>query len=716
MYSIRFRRPRRLPRLLHRSRAARLAIGAAVVIVGGAAASVRGFLSCPRWLAAQPVSPPAALSTCARVSEADLADCLRQQQQRQLVSKVARRAAMRVEAKAEGSALRVARGARRGRSRRDRTACVAVASPSEPAKEGGSGMGVAAAVAGGVAAAVAAALKLAEDAGEDAAVAIRESSLLPDEEHFIAVLTALREEGYPEQVARLFKEMRGTLPVSCEAFSQVLKAQRDLQRWSSVIDVYRLMERQGFDPVLEDRNAMLQALRKVGRVDEAVERLDDMASSSSGSNSWPDAESYSTVLKGLRRVDQSDTSLRLLMAMKDRKLVPDIISYTSSLRSIMRAQQWEDGLQVFDEMRGPDGVGLSSENILVTLRGLVGAGQLPKAGEILAELEASHMDLLSQAHYDFMIHAYDRANKFQEVVGLASRMGAAGIEPHEITTGTVLGACRNLGLWQAAIQVLGTLTQKSSQERGEDDEEELHLSAYATVLRACADAGQWEEVLRLNDELKSRAEDEQCLAAFVVAPVLAALYEADRHDEAAKLYRQAARAGHFRLWRRQRLGPGPSFLDARMLLPQVAAIAVKTKLEDGARAAEGDTGMLSSGIFSPMAAVNANVDGVVSVVSNSAAAAPRKPEDLIIILQPGTFDAEGEGDGALQAVSGTPAHSILEAAREVLGPEARIETSTNPMSFRIPGSELQALLVKRVQQAVSEFMPGSEPAAVERSL
>merc|ERR1719409_1402021 len=106
---------------------------------------------------------------------------------------------------------------------------------------------------------------------------------------------------------------------------------------------------------------MLRALRKVDRLPEAIDMLDSM--------SLPDAESFTTVLKGCTK-DDHVTSLRLVNEMKERSLKLDGVAYSCSLRSHMRAGMWEEGMKLFDEMQRTPDVTITPSDTMCALRGL----------------------------------------------------------------------------------------------------------------------------------------------------------------------------------------------------------------------------------------------------------------------------------------------------------------------------------------------------------
>jgi len=510
---------------------------------------------------------------------------------------------------------------------------------------------------------------------EDIAQALEGGGMLVDLPHCVAALRLLRLEGLYAEVPRLFTLMSNSIypdiAADASAYTEVCGAYEALQRWSSVLDTHAAMLQKGVQPELSCCNSALRAMRKVRNWRQAVQLLESMESGAPA----PDADSYANGL--IACVTQADLVWKLFTSMKERKLMPSERCYDVALTSLARTSQWEQSLAVFHEMRSRDIVP-EQRTTCKTLRGLLQADELEAAKTMLAAFEADAGVELTAVDYDVVISAHERDENWQQVIATASRMGAQGVSPDAITSTTVLAACAELGQWQAAVGLLGNMAA---------DETWCDVSAYAIVLRACAMEAQWTEVLRLYDELTARNPGP--LGAGIVTPVIAALAEVGRVADADETYRNSTRLGWLRLW--QRFGSGPSFLDARGLYPQMTSVALRVKLEDMAH--------VSAGASSRGLGARVGLSGVQAA------------QDLVVIVEGLSFRGDGTSD--IQPKEGSSAESVFEVVASVLGDDATVKASRTPYaSLRISGSELEALLLKREEEAVSSVTPGAAEQAV----
>lgn len=374
------------------------------------------------------------------------------------------------------------------------------------------------------------------------------------------------------------------------------------------------------------------------------------------------------LLKHVQKKHFFDEEIEIWKLMKGSAAKPIQGCYEVAIRACQRAGDWQMGLDLFREMRS-SGLPTTEETIARMLRGCMTSLDYQSADNFFRELEAEENLELTEIHYDIVVDAMQRAKAWPQVLSLAARMGARNINPHAITCNSILMACAELGKWEVALSLLDDVASTGI---------ELDAVAYCTVLRACALAGQWDEVLRLHNIIKER--DPSMMSAAAVAHVIQALSEVDKADEALHMYREAATSGRLRLWRRGRLDR-PSFLDARDIPIQVAKIALHSALED---------------ITNPPGTKGKQSGSAYPGISSS------KLGDLVVVVDENT---------AVQALEGTVAAGILQVIRKVLGEGTQYKCQEVPVEcIRIPGEELQAVLVKRaqqaVEQAVADFLTG----------
>jgi len=341
------------------------------------------------------------------------------------------------------------------------------------------------------------------------------------------------------------------------------------------------------------------------------------------------------------------------------------------------------------------GLEVDEDTVWWALRATANSGDANELSSIFREIEADASMSLSEVHYDVLINACERSGNWLEVLTLAAGMGNRGVSPHEITCNSVLLACIELGKWEVALNLFRTM-------RG--DGAKLDMVAYSTLINALSDVAQYDELLKLYGELQSDpnivggsdastvpiAERVPELGGELAIPVIDALAEVGRSDEALALYRSATDNGSLRLWRQRRFGPSSMLLDAKHIPHQVAGIAVRSALQDAAK------------VLAETAADDAAARG--NALSMARSGFSRRTQDILVVVEAGEVQVSG---GRLEAPeSASAAAVVLAVARGALGEEAKLEYSEQPVPcIRIPWAELEALMMQRVQRAVSEFTP-----------
>lgn len=486
----------------------------------------------------------------------------------------------------------------------------------------------------------------------------QERKLLPDGPHYILALRALRLEGQHDAVLRLFANMDGLFAQGAFAYAELMASYEAMERFSLVFEVFARMKRQDIQPDLPCYNSMLLAFAVYQMWEKAVELLKEMRRN----QITPNVTSYERAIAACNSKN-SNMALNLLRSMETAGLWPSQECYRHVIWTF-RKVSWKTALELVKEMQSRK-IEVDEKSLKYVLSACSIGLDSEAASSIFRQLEADETLCLSELHYDICIAACERAGNWPEVISLAARMGARGISPHPITTNSVLHACVELGKWEVALSLL-----RSVRETGA----ELDGVAYSTVLHACAEAGKWEEVLQLHAELG----DSQLglVREETASPVIAALCEVDRMQDAVDLYREAVDRGWLRLWRRRRLGRGPAMLDTRKLPPQVAGVAVHVALSDAAQ------------------------PNRVGTASSIGVSAQKEPQDIIVIVHDEALVGE-----VPEAVKGSTAAKVLQVAYEMLGKETKLQCMRAPFAcVRIPGTSLQVFEVQRVQQAVKDFM------------
>jgi len=492
---------------------------------------------------------------------------------------------------------------------------------------------------------------------------LRDRDLLKDSLRVAMALRVLRLGGRNEEAIALFAASDEFCEPDIAIEAELLAVYGSMGRWTPILDEFNRLKQRRLEPDRACYNCVMVALAYTDQQPRALEILQEMKQR----KIFPDVASYEWALKCSNDEGSPDVKLGLLRSMKANGLVPSQDCYRRVLRSLAKSSAFERSLELLDEMREKK-VQIDEMSLNYVLTACITGMGVEQAFGAVLKLEADASITFSELHYDMCISACESVGRWQEIILLAARMGERGISPDCITCNSVLRACVELGNWQDALTLLDTM---------QDDGIELDGLAYSTVLKACAQADQWEEVLRLH----AMIEDNQpsVVREEIAQPVIAALWELGRAEDARRFYHEATDRGWLRLWRRRRFGAGPAMLDTRRVVPQVANIAVGIALSE---ARQGDMN-----------------DPAALLIQG--ASARKEAQDVVVVVNDEDIGGKGE---VLEAVEGSTAAAVLEVARQVLGTKAKLECLRDPVAcIRIPGSELE---VQRVQEAIKDFMLG----------
>lgn len=526
--------------------------------------------------------------------------------------------------------------------------------------------------------------------GEDASALLdnlRDRGVLPNEVSHCLALRVLREKKLIEPAKQVIAGLGSSgYELGSMFCAEVLKVYAADGDWRGIMEKFDTMQQQGVVLDVEICNTMLLAiLRGRGSFKGATTVSNLMRRQGVKPNLETNARlaeiacaegEIEFAMNRMRSIDQkdlsgSDASASLYRAVLRASAKAGKASFAREILPIMhkqgivpRQEEISDWIRAVYQAPAEDG-GLTIK-------------------QIFRRLEREKGVVLTDSHYDLAISMCERQEDWQETVAFATRMGQRKVRPLEMTCYSVLHACANLELWQPALSLISTL-----EAEGIDPE----VVGYTYALQACAAAAQWAEIVKIHDKL--HAHGRTLLEPDAVCPILAALSETGREKEAYALYNESSDAGLLKLWRHRRLAMGPRVLDARDMLPQVAGIAVWSALQEASSLVDGTE--LDKG-----QAFRRSLLGIAST----------RPEDLVVVYGETEEDAEGEASGSDVVAS------VLAVVRDVLGEDVELEQVSigSLQCVRITGAQLEALKVRKVQKAVSEFTPGSKHAASDEAL
>mmetsp|Transcript_17584 Transcript_17584/g.48300 ORF Transcript_17584/g.48300 Transcript_17584/m.48300 type:complete len:713 (-) Transcript_17584:112-2250(-) len=496
-------------------------------------------------------------------------------------------------------------------------------------------------------------------------------------------LRALRLEGRPDDAIRLFQDLNRGVVRDADLYAELLLSYDASERFSEVKETFDEMRSLEIQPTLSCYKTALRANAHIVSEVRAVSLLADMKKN----DIQPDRDCYFAAMKSCNPRIHYGVVLNIFKEMNNSVVKPDQACYREALHAAMSGWQWEAGIKLYDDVR-TKGWLLDEEATWFYLRACAKSGDPDLVAKQFKQIEANPNIPISDVHYDVLINVFARDRNWPKVLGIAARMGARGISPHEITSNSVLTACIELGKYEVALNLLRTMLR---------DGAKLDTVAYTTVMQALSQNGEYDSILELYEEISPLLEEavKSPMEGFaLIAPVIAALSYLGQEDEAMRLYRDSTERGWVRMWKRRRVGTGPVLLDARNIPPQLVKIGLRAMLQDVAQEAEDS-----------MTDKDGPPDYVHQLRRHLAGLNPR-PQDILVVVAEGELELQA---GRLTPSNPTSASGlVLAVAREALGADAKLELSLQPTPcIRIPSSELQALLVQRVQSAFAEFTGAS---------
>jgi len=401
----------------------------------------------------------------------------------------------------------------------------------------------------------------AQAADEDPAEVLQERQLVPDVVQYALALRALRLEEQFKAALQLFAAMEGVLTPDVAVYAEILGIHVAMGFWTRVIDTFTRMRRQGILPNLSCYNCVMRVHAECRNARKAAELLLEMKQD----DLMPDLTSYELAFRACNG-KHGEKCLDVMSLMEAQRLKPSATCYRRAIRSLGRLSMWDRGAALFDDMRSRN-IEIDEHTLNVYLCACMSAPNPGTAASVFKRIEADAGITVSELHYDTVICACEKEGNWPEVVALAARMGANGVDPHMITCSSVLTACVELGKWEAALSLLSSI-------RGDDTATGTLDFAISEVLRACVNAGQWDEVVRLHTELRQL--------------------------------------------RRGLDADGPDMVDVRGLPPEVAGTVVRSTLQEAVqRLAESEGGGTPTGSSAGSSAHSGPQDVVVLVETDN---------------------------------------------------------------------------------------------------
>jgi len=196
--------------------------------------------------------------------------------------------------------------------------------------------------------------------------------------------------------------------------------------WRDAIVLLDALSQAGLVPNARHYNDAMTVCRKANQPDEALRLFDEMQQQ----GVRPDIASYSCAIYSAADAAQPRDPLALYQQMTARSIQPDARCQTDLIVALSKLGRFDEALQVFDGMSGPN---LAAFVCAPALAACAGSGRADKAMEIYRRVQAQNakQDLLPKiqleaAAYSFLIAACMKGGKKTIVPQLLADAVASG--------------------------------------------------------------------------------------------------------------------------------------------------------------------------------------------------------------------------------------------------------------------------------------------------
>eukprot|EP01018_Ginkgo_biloba_P037287 Gb_00455 [translate_table: standard] len=187
---------------------------------------------------------------------------------------------------------------------------------------------------------------------------------------FNFILDALSRARLSSEGYIIFKKLKPTFPSNPKTYSIVLLGLCRVNNVTQAMKVWNEMVEQGFKPHVIDCNAMLEALFKGKKHQEAFKLFHFMLPNAN-------ALSYTIVIDALCRENKIEQALKLFDEMKDKRWAPDVAVYKCMIIGLGNAKRLDEAYQMLEGMKEPHiGVYNALIKVMVNLRRPDEANQL----------------------------------------------------------------------------------------------------------------------------------------------------------------------------------------------------------------------------------------------------------------------------------------------------------------------------------------------------
>lgn len=215
----------------------------------------------------------------------------------------------------------------------------------------------------------------------------------------------------------------------CDALSAALRKDGRLEEAVEVIDA---LHAAGGRSNPSQSAALMAALARAGRSESAMRLLDRMGDKA-------DHQTHAMLLSGLLAAGDEKTGAALCKRLRAMGRTPDLPLFNVMLQTLLRAGHAVEASALMDELRAAR-LKPNERTLNVLLTSFTSAGQLPAAIEMFNSFLDSGGRPTSHA-YNVLIDAFARCGELVNAEILAQQMRGGGIPPDTYTLNALLRAC-----------------------------------------------------------------------------------------------------------------------------------------------------------------------------------------------------------------------------------------------------------------------------------
>ncbi|CAH9084290.1 unnamed protein product [Cuscuta epithymum] len=284
--------------------------------------------------------------------------------------------------------------------------------------------------------------------------------------------------GRMDQANRFFSIMKvNFLSPNIDTYNSLLHGYAKLQNISECFGLYCSISRNGLTPDMSTRKALIFALCESRMLDVGVKFVNKMIMEGAvidkasfnmiiakysergemqkafdvvtimnlAGGFQPDADTYESILKGLRRMSDFQTSRAVFHEMLKNGFRPTDRQYVSVVSGMCRVGDVQRAFQFKDEM---ESLGIRSRDIAdsAIVRGLVRRGKTEEAMLVLDCMLRVQL-VPTIATFTTVIHGFCKESKVSEALSLKNAMEVHGVQPDVVVYNVLItGLCVNCGL------------------------------------------------------------------------------------------------------------------------------------------------------------------------------------------------------------------------------------------------------------------------------